>query len=145
VPYLILVAMAIYRLHPKWLRSATLLFVIAWASAAGIKALNNTDKRAWEPLVYQMIRAETSQAKNIIVYAFGSSDEIIRFYLEKVNEKRFQTKRIFTLDKVEGDHFWVASRSREEFPQQILRDRGYRVGEGFSDGFGGFLSPVWRR
>ena len=55
VPYLILVAMAIYRLHPKWLRSATLLFVIAWASAAGIKALNNTDKRAWEPLVYQMI------------------------------------------------------------------------------------------
>ena len=107
--------------------------------------MNNTDKRAWEPLVYQMIRAETSQAKNIIVYAFGSSDEIIRFYLEKVNEKRFQTKRIFTLDKVEGDHFWVASRSREEFPQQILRDRGYRVGEGFSDGFGGFLSPVWRR
>jgi len=145
VPYLILVAMAIHRLHPKWLRSAILLFVIAWASAAGINALNNTDKRAWEPLVYQMIRAETSQAKGITVYAFGSSDEIIRFYLEKVNEKRFQTKRIFTFDKVEGDHFWVASRSTEELPQQILRDQGYRVEEGFSDGFGGLLSPVWRQ
>ena len=73
-----------------------------------------------------MIRAETSHAKGITVYAFGSSDEIIGFYLEKVNEKRFQTKRIFTLAKVEGDHFWVASRSREESPQQILSVRGYK-------------------
>ena len=136
--------LAVHRLDPRWLRSATVLSIVVWAALAGFREINDTGKHAWEPLVYRMIRAETSQAKGIVVYAFGSSDEIIRFYLEKVNEKRFQTKRIFTLDKVEGDHFWVASRSREELPQQILRDQGYRVGEGFSDGFGGLLSPVWR-
>jgi surfactin synthase thioesterase subunit len=70
-----------------------------------------------------MIHAETSQAAGIMIYAFGSSDEVITFYLEKVNEKRFQTKRIFTVDTVEGDHFWVTSRSRGESPQ-ILRDKG---------------------
>jgi len=144
-PYMILVALAVHRLHPNWLRRVTALFIVIWATLAGFRELNNTGKHAWEPLVYQMIRAETSQAKGITVYAFGSSDEIIRFYLEKVNEKRFQTKRIFTFDKVEGDHFWVASRSTEELPQQILRDQGYRVEEGFSDGFGGLLSPVWRQ
>jgi uncharacterized membrane protein len=144
-PYIVLVAFAVHRLHPGWLRSATVLSIVVWAALAGFRELNNTGKHAWEPLVYRMIRAETSQAKGIVVYAFGSSDEIIRFYLEKVNEKRFQTKRIFTFDKVEGDHFWVASRSREESPQQLLRNKGYQVGEGFSDGFGGLLFPVWRR
>ena len=144
-PYMILVALTVHRLHPGWLRSATVLFAVVWATLAGFRELNNTGKHAWEPLVYQMIHAETSQARGIIVYAFGSSDEIIRFYLEKFDEKRFQTKRIFTINKIEGDHFWVASRSRDESPQEILRDMEYRVGAGFSDGFGGLLSPVWRR
>ena|SRR5437667_1349074 len=112
---------------------------------AGFKELNDTDKRAWGPLVYRMIRAETSQAKGIMIYAFGSSDETIMFYLQKANETRFKTKRIFTLGNFAGDHFWMASRSKEESPQQILKDKGYRVGEGFADGFGALLSPVWRR
>jgi uncharacterized membrane protein len=145
VPYMILVAMAIFRLHPNWFRIATLLLVIAWASLSALQELNDTDKRAWEPLVYRMIRAETSQSKGIMVYAFGSSDETIMFYLQKANEGRFQTKRIFAFGKFADDHFWVASRSKEESPQQFLRDKGYRVGEGYADGFGALLSPVWRR
>ena len=145
VPYLILVAMAILRLHSKWFRTATLLFVIGWASLSGLQEVKHTDKRDWEPLVYRMIRAETSQANGIMVYAFGSSDETIMFYLQKAKEGRFQTKRIWSLTNVEGKHFWVGSRSRNERPQQILKDKGYEVGEGFADGFGALLSPVWRR
>jgi mannosyltransferase len=145
VPYMILVSLAIFRLHPKWLRNATLLLVIAWASLSGFQEVNHTDKRDWEPLVYRMIRAENSHDKNIMIYAFGSSDETIMFYLQKVNEGRFRTKRIWTLGNFAGDHFWVASRSKEESPQQFLRDKGYRVGDGYADGFGALLSPVWWR
>jgi hypothetical protein len=92
-----------------------------------------------------MIRAETSQTKGIMVYAFGSSDETITFYLRKANEVRFQTKRVFALAEFAGDHFWIASNSKEESPQRFLREKGYRVREGFADGFGALLSPVWRK
>jgi hypothetical protein len=91
-----------------------------------------------------MVREETSKAGNIMVYAFDSSDETIAFYLQKANETRFRTKRVFTLGNFEGDHFWVATNSTGEAPQQFFRDRGYQVGEGFPDGFGALLSPVWR-
>jgi len=145
VPYMILVAMAIGRLQPDWLRNATLILVVMWASLSAIQELNNTDKRAWEPLVYRMIRAEPSQADGITVYAFGSSDETIAFYLQKANEERFQTKRIVALGEFTGDHFWIASTSKEESPQEFFGNKGYRVGEGYADGFGALLSPVWRR
>jgi uncharacterized membrane protein len=145
VPYLILVAVAIGRLRPAWLRNASLVLVVVWASLSAIQELNNTDKRAWEALVYRMIQAEPSQVPSITVCAFGSSDETIAFYLQKANEGRFQTKRIFALGECAGDHFWIASTSREESPQEFFDSRGYRVGEGYADGFGALLSPVWRR
>lgn len=145
VPYLILVAVAAQRLQPIWLRSATVVLIAGWALYSNFTELDNTGKHAWEPLVYRMIGAETSQGENIMVYAFDSSDETIAFYLKKVNETRFRTKRVFALSDFGGDHFWVASNSRDEQPQQFFRDRGYRVGQGFPDGFGALLSPVWRR
>ena len=144
VPYMILIAIAVCRLKPVSLRNAALTLLIAWAGLAGIHALNHTDKRGWESLVYRMIRAESSQDKNIMIYAFGSSDETIDFYLQKANDSRFRTKRVFSMKVFPGDHFWVASRSKEESPQAFFTSRGYRVGEGFRDGFGALLSPVWR-
>src|SRR5262249_27991755 len=139
VPYLILVAVAAQRLQPIWLRSVTVVLIAGWALYSAFTELNNTGKHAWEPLVYRMIGAETSQGENIMVYAFGASDETIAFYLKKVNETRFRTKRVFALSDFEGDHFWVASNKRDQQPQQFFRDRGYRVGQGFPDGFGAQL------
>src|SRR4029434_2912713 len=109
------------------------VLMAAWAVFGAYTELNNTDKRAWEPLVSRMIRAETSQDGNIMIYAFGSSDETIAFYLQKASETRCRTKRVFALASFEGDHFWVASNSRDEMPQEFLRNRGYQVGEGFPD------------
>ena len=144
VPYVILVATAACRLKPVSLRNTALALMIGWASLAGIHELNHTDKRAWEPLVYRMIHAENSRRENIMIYAFGSSDETIEFYLRKAGDRRFRTKRVFSLDVFPGNHFWVASRSKEEWPQPFFTSRGYRVGQGFPDGFGALLSPVWR-
>jgi len=145
VPYLLLVAAATNRLSVRWLRQATAACILGWSALTSYAALNNTDKRAWEPLVYRMIQMEPAQGPNISIYAFGSSDETIAFYLRKAQDTRFRTTRVFELGDFAGEHFWVASRSRDEVPQQFFRSRGYQVGEGLSDGFGALLSPVWRR
>ena len=80
-----------------------------------------------------------------MIYSFGSSDEVIDFYLEKAREKRFQTKRIKDVDDMDGKHFWVALRELSSPPQQILIERGYRVGTEYRDGFDGLLFPVWQQ
>ena len=145
IPYLMLVAVAVCRLHPSWLRQAGISLVVAWASMAGFQEVNRSNKNAWEPVVRQMIGVEQSQANGIVVYTFGSTGEVITFYLEEANEKRFQTQRIKDITDMRGDHFWVALReSFEKSPQQALMNKGYRIGKGYRDGFDGLLFPAWR-
>jgi hypothetical protein len=146
VPYIILVAVAVCQLPRSWVRKISVLFVAGWASLAGFQTVNNSNKNAWELVVNQMIAAEPSQATGIMIYSFGSSDEVILFYLEKASERRFQTKRIKDINDMVGNHFWIALRkSLDPSPQQTLVDNGYRIGKAYSDGFDGLLFPVWRR
>jgi hypothetical protein len=76
-----LVAAAVYRLRPAWVRAAMVLCLVGWAAVAGFQELNRSGKNAWASLVLQMSRAEDSRIGGIMVYAFGSSDETIAFYL----------------------------------------------------------------
>jgi 4-amino-4-deoxy-L-arabinose transferase-like glycosyltransferase len=146
VPYIILVAVTLCRLPRGWPKNTGVLFVVGWASLAGFQAVHHSNKNAWELVIHQMIAAEPSQATGVMICSFGSSDEVIDFYLEKAREKRFQTKRIKDVDDMDGKHFWVALReSFERPPQQILIERGYRVGTEYRDGFDGLLFPVWRQ
>jgi hypothetical protein len=144
-PYLILASVAICRLRPRWIRVATATLVALYAAAAGRDAVNNSGRHSWEPLVYRMSDAERSHAGAITVFAFGSSDEVIAFYLQEKNDTRFVTKRIFAMTPVGGEYFWLASRAAEgDEPKRDLVRRGYEVGEGFADGFGATLFPAWR-
>jgi 4-amino-4-deoxy-L-arabinose transferase-like glycosyltransferase len=137
-----LVAAAIYRLRPAWVRAAMVLCLVGWAAVAGFQELNRSGKNAWASLVLQMSRAEDSGIGGIMVYAFGSSDETIAFYLKERHDHRFRTKRVKSVAEMDGDHFWVAARSPSSI--HLLVQRGYEVGRGFEDGFGGRLFPVWR-
>jgi hypothetical protein len=99
-------------------------------------------KNAWAPLVLQMRQAEPSEAGGVMVYALSSADETIAFYLKEHGDRRFRTKRVRTTAEIDGPRFWVAARSAQ--PRRELAARGYVVGPGFVDGFGGTLFPVWR-
>ncbi len=143
VPYIILVAVAVCQLPRSWVRKISVLFVAGWASLAGFQTVNNSNKNAWELVVNQMIAAEPSQATGIMIYSFGSSDEVILFYLEKASERRFQTKRIKDINDMVGNHFWIALRkSLDPSPQQTLVDNGYRIGKASSYGFSCLFFPV---
>jgi hypothetical protein len=82
----VLASHAIYRLHPS-VRLSTAALVALYATVAGFHAMNNSGRYAWEPLVHRMIQEEPSHTNGIMVYAFGSSDEVIAFYLEEEHEK----------------------------------------------------------
>ncbi len=116
--------------------------MVAWTALAGIREMNSSGKNAWQPLVHRMMRAEPSPVGGIMVYTIESSDETIAFYLHEAHDERFKTKRVQGTSDMTGDHFWVALRSGVPALRRELTARGYRLGEGFRDGFGGVLFPA---
>jgi uncharacterized membrane protein len=154
VPYMILVAVGVYRLRPLWVRTLALILVVAWAAVAGFKAQAAADKKiAWNVLVASMSQAEPTRAAGLKVYAFEDFVATpLRYHLERAQERRFQVALISDMDAVEGDHFWVAFRDatwkQARHPQEILIEKGYQVGQGFESKMSDEqveLFPVWRR
>ena len=175
VPYFALVVAAIMRLRWHWVRTIALMLILGWSILAGIK---NTTQRTQEidvkSWVHQMAQSETTDAKQIEVYALDEHiPYLMRFYLKSDGESRFhinlvkgltpqdtdywlnkalfQTVTIKELTHLKEDHFWFAyNRSQweeERLPQEIFRDAGFRVGEEFKGGRKHkelYLFPVWR-
>ena len=177
VPYLILVAIAVNHLRPRSAQITMLSLVLGWATLAGFQTLRrNEESIRMDSWVHQMIQSE-SRPNNVKVYSLDEdSPYAIWFYLSSENENRFQvilvkglrprsertsywlndemfpsvvTKELTAL---EGDHFWVAFADKQwkqaRRPQEIFKEAGYRVGEGFEGGVKGrrtYLFPVWRR
>lgn len=177
VPYLILVAIAMNRLRPRWIRAAMLFLVLGWAFLAAFKTLGQyaANTTSMNDCILWMVESETDQSKGIRVYTLDEhTPYIIWFYLNSAKDDRFQvrmvqdptsnraeywlTKKMFQTDVVndlaalDGNHYWIAFNEKEwqgdRTPQKILREAGYRVGEGFQAGpkdSKTYLFPVWRQ
>jgi hypothetical protein len=110
-----------------------------------VHGLRHSGRNDWRALTERMMAAEPSRGSGILVYSFGSMDETIAFYASEAGERRFTTRRIRDPGAIEGEHFWVAYReSAPPSPADVLTAGGYRVGDGFRDGFGALLRPAWR-
>lgn len=148
IPYLILVAIAVNRLRPNWLRTTTVLLLVVWSALAGLRDLRSNriawagqgaqlgSRVTWEDLTHQLIQAEPSQAGDIKIYAvsaimngreigYWTIAESMRYYLDSFNEKRFQFVYAqdvsALLSSVQENHFWVAffeSRHLKKHPPQ---------------------------
>jgi len=99
VPYMILVAVAVQRLRPNWVKTAMMLLIVGWAAVAGFKALNGENfsprfsnhKVEWDALDHQMMQAEVIKDGVVKVYSFDARASIpIQFYLDEAHERRFQ-------------------------------------------------------
>jgi uncharacterized membrane protein len=145
VPYMILVAIGIYRLHSYWVRTTTMLLVLGWAALSGITELNklsrakegvSRDRAAWETLIRHLIQTENPRATDVNVYAYGwAAAGPVRFYLESANDPRFQVVLFNDITVLKGDHFWIVFREdrkmHERSLHELLMDKGYQVGERF--------------
>ena len=145
VPYLILVAVAIYRLRPGWLRSATLVLVVAWAGLSSLQGLNNTDKRAWEPLVYSMIGAELRRPaaswSTRLEPAMRRSPSICR----RRTKDGFRPSGSSHWESFQGITSGLRPPRRKRRRNSSWAIEAIASDEGYADGFGAVLSPVWRQ
>ena len=156
-PFLLLWVIALDKLHPRWMKTSALILVVAWSAAAGFGQVTQDDELTRIPLqnmVLQMSHAEPSNAEGIKVYQFEKNlNRPITFYLDESHESRFQPILVDDIRAVEGNDFWIAFRETRELekgfpPLRILRDKGYRVGEGIVTGEVGrrvYLLPVWQQ
>ena len=105
--YLILVAIALYRLQLLWLRTVMLALVLGWALAAGVYDLIRTDKKiAWETLTHQMIQAEPLQSAAVNVFTFEEFVALpLGFYLEESGDERFRIMTVEHVNAATGNHF----------------------------------------
>ena len=152
-PYLLLAAIAASSLRPAWLRAAVVVAMVGWAVGGAFHPTRSDHRVPFEEVVERIVEAESGGTEPVTIYAVGWKVESpIRFYLESIGATRFRVVRTREVDEIEDDHFWVAypeSRRGELVtpPGDVLRARGYRLGEVVEAGSPGdrvFVLPVWR-
>jgi len=180
VPYLILVAVALNRLRPRWASTAGLSLVLAWGIIAGFQTLSMgfSCEVCPRPLhrgirmdswAQQIAQSEPATTNDVKVYALDSQTAYITWFHLTSNTQSFEVIVVGTIDNnwlaremfqsvaindltaLEGDHFWIAVDDNlwrhQRTPQEIFKDAGYHVGNGFEGGQEGRktrIFPVWR-
>lgn len=125
--------------------------ITIWATVAGLKGING-EKVSFYSLVHQMIQAEPRSSEVQVYPLAGSTENPIRYYVERAGEERFRIEQR-QMAALSGKHFWVAGQEspwQKEDPvlklKTYLMGRAYQVGEVFESGPKGnraFLFPVW--
>jgi hypothetical protein len=137
-PYMFLVAIAVFKLRPPWLRNIALLLVTGWAVVAGFQDRQFSMRQRWrsvEPVVKQMVQAESGKG-GVVVYVFDRNlFRMVRLYVELADPEGFQVKLVNGVEDITEDHFWVATREfRNTSPQvreQQWASEGYGLGQTF--------------
>ena len=159
IPYLLMVAVALYRLEPKWVRYPWIAVVVLWSLYAGIQDLRTNrmawegaqtgSRVTWEDMTQRLMAAETGKPGPITIYTLTvvskglrtgdwASSTSIDYFLDSYGEDKFQmvyAKDVPALLKRAPleDHFWIAffelAESPRPRPAKILEDNGYRVGD----------------
>lgn len=157
-PYLLLVAEAVYRLEPKWMRNIYIFLIALWSVLAGINDLT-TNRMAWtgaqlgsridwEALALQMGQAESAPEYPVKVYApsvvsrgvatgYWTIATSLDYYLKLHDDARFEIvparNNDALINEIEEDHFWVAYFDivgwPEPAPELVLNKNGYRIGD----------------
>jgi hypothetical protein len=134
IPFMLLVGIALDKLQPNWLRACFLFLIVVWSVSGGIVHINKgetTTRVPWQKMIQEMIQSEPTDARDVKVFQFNTNiNRPIQFYLNELDESRFQTVIVKDATAVEGNHFWVAFHEAREANLpilEILRNRGYRV------------------
>ncbi len=108
VPYTLLVAVAVLRLRPAWIRNVAVSVIVGWAVVSGFKDLSNPYRFSWEALVNKMVQAELASTDAVRVYVTqNGSGGAIKFYLGPAGERKFEVLQVKNSAEMVGAHFWV--------------------------------------
>ena len=136
VPYLALLATGLVALRPKWAR----LIVISIAAAWGVFGLYRVTmypepRNNMDVLTGQLIEMNAREGGAATVdfldpyLAFP-----MNYYLESHYHQTWNLVNVASVDEIEGDTVWVGynhkSWRQARSPEDLLRERGYKIGPG---------------
>ena len=132
VPYLALLAMGLLALRPAWARSTVLAIAAAWG-AFGL----------YRVTMYPELRNNLDVLTGQIVALNGPAtvdflDPYLAFpmnyYLETHYHRKWNLVNVAGVDEISADRVWVGynhkSWKQSRSPEDLLRDRGYKIGPG---------------
>jgi hypothetical protein len=153
-PYFIIVALAIVRLRPYWVKVAVSLLLGCWIIlTAGVTTLTPAPKFtwcSWESLVQQTPSDDSPTAiyafEDLIAYHlwFAATQTNRNFTVTSIKNipgiledrafflpRRFNEVRVGQQSAIEGEHIWLAFRARRwdeaAPPLSIVRQQGYQM------------------
>ena len=157
-PYMLLVATAVSRLEPKWVRNLYIFLIVLWSVVGCVTDLR-TNRMAWtgaqlgsridwEHLARQMSQVESASDYPVKVYTppvasqgvatgYWTIATSLDYYLDLHHDARFKMVAVRNnhalLDMIDEDHFWVAYFDivgwTEPAPKAALEKNGYRIGD----------------
>jgi mannosyltransferase len=141
VPYLLLIALAVTQLRPRWLRILLTVVVVVWSGLSGFNEVQRSDTRiAWDVLAREM-RANEPAPGPIKVYALDDFPRYpMTFYLEGAGDNRFRIVRVTLADisQLKDDRLWIIyPEATWPFPSSashFVQAQGYRIGPTFTSG-----------
>jgi len=159
LPYLLMVAAAVYRLEPKWLRYSWITLLVLWSLYAGFQDMTTNrmawegaqmgSRITWEALTQQLIAAEADNPGPINIYTLTviskglrtgdwASSTSLDYFLDSYGIDKFHfvyAKDVQALLKQlpAESHFWIAFFEPAGSPRRAtvvpLEENGYRVGD----------------
>ncbi len=152
VAYFLILSMSVFDLQPRRIRTLTVSSLIAWAALSGWTELVNREKFAVEPLVKQMIEAESDEKQHVRIYTDdGIVGTTLQFYLDRQSEKRFEIIYVRSFEEIDDSQFWAAfvkyRFDNKRLAQEVLAERGFQISDGCTAATHGhkfFLFPVQR-
>ncbi len=143
VPYSVLIAMALTRLRPAWLKATCLVIVSVWFFLAGTVLLLRPAPVfiwcAWESLAQQMLNSQPRSARVVQVYAF---EDLVAYHLwftletaqRSVNPDNFKVTVIKGVPGLQEDPAYFLPRRFDEIEEQNgAKLRGDQVWVAFRD------------
>jgi hypothetical protein len=155
VPYLLVVAISASQLRPSWLKQATAVVLVIWASLAGLQGATR-QKFSWGHLVEHIRRKEPvkSSERPILVLTIPGYLPV-QYYLKEAGDTRFTLQRV-KRDRLEDslccyENVWVtymdsaySGKRYTELPEEAFRAHGYVIGDRFEDGSEGHKIVAFR-
>lgn len=132
-PYMLLVAASANRLPNRRVRLGAIVLLVIWAGLSGFSEIANRGRIAWEPLVRQIIQAETDRVPVKLYVSDANIGNTIQFYLDQAGESKIQASYVGSLDSLSDEHYWVAfiqyAHDAGPLLREALRERGDDVGD----------------
>jgi hypothetical protein len=138
IPYLILLAMAIAALRPKWIRYLVMVITAAWICWGAYRVTNYPEPRNnLDVLTGQLVALNASQGARgqaTIYFLDPYLSFPMRYYLETHYHRKWKLVDVSDPHAVSGDRFWVAYNHKSwkgpGHPQDVMRRLGYQIGPG---------------